>query len=160
MSGFTYSFALDYMLSVIDVSTKAFTIVEDVPVPRSITTRQSSSRTLFPVARAIPPPPVAVEEITNVIEIDLNKIEVIMLESLEMPDAMACVFNCFAKVNVRLEADVILINGTVTKISMGVANYLMYFDNAKLEEYIMSPTALTLNGTIKGISTFFPNCHT
>lgn len=157
ISGMTYSFALDYMLSCIDAAMKAFIFPVEPPPARKVTTNQSTPRGTprdsiqsepFPGSLASVPP--AIEEIANVVAIDMEKLEVIMLESLEVPDAVACIFNCFAKVHVKVDLQEIVINGNVSNIHMGVANYLMYLENGKLEEYIMSPTDMEINGLIKG----------
>lgn len=149
MSGFTYSFALDYMLSILDVTAKAFTFPEestaDSRQPTVQLVRENSTKPI--VVRS--PSKANSPEIVNVVQIELNKIEVIMLESLEVPDAPACVFNCHASISVRLDSG-IDISGTVSRITMGVANYLKFLKVGKLEEYIMAPTDLTITGTIKG----------
>ena len=160
MSGFTYSFALDYMLSVIDLAAKAFTTPQDDPtLKKSIEKLSRGSIVKIQADSSGPTSNGSPEDIVNVLEINLDKIEVIMLESLEVPDADACVFNCYAKIYVRLEpADKgILVNGTVSKITMGVSNYLTYLNCGKLKEYIMSPTDLTIDGTITGIRCFTPH---
>jgi len=149
--GFTYIYALDYMLSFIEFSTKAFTFPEEsLPVRKSSTRliRRLSKKALSACEMILPTAP---EGVVSEIQIELEKIEVIMLESLEVPDAIACVFNCFSKMQIRVDPTTITINGQVSKIVMGVANYWMYLDSGKFNERIMSPTNVDINGLVKGM---------
>ena len=147
MSRFSFVFALDYLLSTIDVSTKAFTFPDEAPAVKSaeklmneilvaeLKTKSSSADD---------------KQVTNVIEFNLDKMEVIMLESLDVPNADACVFHCFSQIKLRLQPGIIAINGEVSKITMGLTNYLNYVDSGEMEAFIMSPTDLAITGTIRG----------
>lgn len=147
MSGFSFILALDYLLAIIDVSKNAFTFPEEnLSIKSSEKVLNESKNKTSNQAK---------QEVVNIIEFDLKQMEVFILESLEVPNAAALVFTCHSNINLRLEQDVIMITGQVSKVAMSLANYMQYIDSGQVEAYIMSPTELTLNGSIKGMHLYF-----
>ena len=145
MSGFNFVLALDYLLALIETSSKAFTFSEDnleVKSNEKITTELKNIVSSKSVK----------QDFVNVIEFDLKQAEVFILESIEVPDAPACIFTCYSNIKLRLEQDVIMITGQISKISMFLANYSQFINLKQVEAYeILSPTELIINGSIKGL---------
>ncbi|KAJ6225422.1 hypothetical protein RDWZM_003967 [Blomia tropicalis] len=146
MSRFSFILALDYMMAVIDTSTKAFVIQEDV-VGRSLERISSSEKTVQRNQKQ----PTKGSNVINIIEFDLSKMEVFILESLDLDRqvAEACAFTCFSKINIRVEPTEVIIKGEVSKIMMALVDYLEYINKDDVKAYIMAPIDLTINGSIK-----------
>lgn len=151
MSRFSFILALDYMMAVIDTSTKAFVIQEDV-VGRSLERISSSEKTVQRNQKQ----PTKGSNVINIIEFDLSKMEVFILESLDLDRqvAEACAFTCFSKINIRVEPTEVIIKGEVSKIMMALVDYLEYINKDDVKAYIMAPIDLTINGSIKGKCNF------
>lgn len=147
MSGFTYTFSLDYMYCLINFAYNAFlTSPDDLrrPSTRSLL-RRSKSRLMAPSQA----PFVQVnneETARKVMTIQMDMFEIIMLESLYVPNAVACVLKSFAIVKLQFVPQMILFTGTFD-LNMGVANYMKYLKTGKLEDYIMAPTGMEFKGT-------------
>lgn len=152
MSGFKYIVALDFTLTFIDVAMKAFTLPVDLAsslTKVSLTQLKPPGATAQLVNTAVGAALGSTEAVTT-LTIDMNKMEILAVESLDVLNAVACVFNCLGQVSLRIDSQQTALTVNVWKINMGVANYLAYTQNDKLEEYILLPTDLELTGTING----------
>ena len=151
MSGVSVILALDYILAVIDVATKSFTFGDDGVVNWSSSLVEQAK----PNDKSIK---AHKNSMVNIFEFDFNKFEVIMLESMDLTDTEAAIFTCFSKINMRMEENVILLNGQFSNITMSLSNYQRYCQSRDVGAYIMSPTDLNLTGSIKGrfLFDFFP----
>lgn len=109
LSSLRYSFALDYLIATVEMVTRAFAFLEPQPLP---STADSASITPTTPATTTTPAPQPAKTATATteksimstsVQIDMDKVEVILLESLEVLDAVACICNC--AFTFRLQAD-------------------------------------------------------
>lgn len=143
-SGFTFILALEFVLTLVGFAEKAFAF-EDLT--KSNVTKLSNLENSAISAQS--PPTKDAPFVVNHIEVDLNKMEIILLESLDKMDVDGLVFNCFCKISLRMEEDKMLLNGQVQKISMALINYSDYIGRGEVDAYIMSPVDLNFNGKIQ-----------
>ncbi|OTF70180.1 vacuolar protein sorting-associated protein 13A-like protein [Euroglyphus maynei] len=152
MSGFSLILAVDYILALLDITTKAFSM-DDQTSSAAIKT-SSIENTASKNQLAKPSlPSVSKKDAKNskmMVECSLNKMEIFMLESMDNSNCEAGVFTCSTKVNVKIEDDIIIMSAYIAQINMALTNYLNYIHSGNLDVYIMAPTDLTIKGSIKG----------
>nr|XP_046914733.1 vacuolar protein sorting-associated protein 13-like [Dermatophagoides farinae] len=149
MSGFSLILAVDYILALLDITTKAFSM-DDSSAIKTLSTESNAAKN-----QPTKPSPTTVQKkdaknSKMMVECSLNKMEIFMLESIDNSNCEAGVFNCSTKVNVKIEEDVIMMSAYIAQINMALTNYLNYIHSGHLDVYIMAPTDLTIKGSIKG----------
>ena len=158
MSGFSLILAVDYILALLEISTKAFSM-DDIagPIPtatnviKTSSTETTTAKNLLSLTTtATPVTKKSSDKSKMMIECSLNKMEIFMLESIDNSNCEAGVFNCSTKVNAKIEDDVIVMSAYISQINMALTNYLNYIHSGNLDVYIMAPTDLTIKGSIKG----------
>lgn len=157
ISGLSLILAVDYILSLVDIATKAF-LMEPNTSKESVLSVESLKRSQFQSSISANKQPIistiasSVEIKRNrmMIECSMDKLEVVMIESIENSDCDAMIFHCTQKINLKIEEDIMILGGIISKINMALTNYSSYIDSGRLDLYIMAPTDLTINGSIKG----------
>lgn len=146
MSEFNLILAIDYLLSLLELITKSF-------VYKELETSKSVNQSLMPknVTTIGPNAVNKVQKSSNriIADIILHKMEVVMLESIDIINSDALLFDCSSQTHLRIEEDAIMINGCISNITMAVVNYLNYKNFNEPVAYIMAPTDLIINGSIK-----------
>lgn len=152
MSEFNLILAIDYLLSLLEILTKSFVFKEFSDVTQLETSKSMNPSLLSMNVSSIGPNAVTKVQKSSsriITDISFHKMEVVMLESIDIINSEALVFDCSTQIHLRIEDDAIMINGSISNITMAFTNYLNYKNSKELEAYVMAPTELIINGSIK-----------
>ena len=159
ISGFRLILALDYLLNLSNIITKAFEIESDPNVTKKSAVKPSDKPMLEDFTKAVEKAKqmsnaVEKNEVTNVLHFNLSQIDIVLLESIEDRNASAIIMSCHSSINIKQKPNFIQLYGDVSEISWILTNYNRFIGSQEIDAYIMKPTTLTINGTINGITSY------
>lgn len=154
ISGFRLILALDYLLNLSNIITKAFEIESDSNASKT-SAKSSDKPKLEEVSKAVErakqlSSAVEKTEVTNVLHFNLSQIDIVLLDSIEDINASAIIMTCYSSINVKQKPNFIQLYGEVSEISWILTNYKRYISAHEIDAYIMKPTTLTINGNLHG----------
>ncbi|XP_054161337.1 intermembrane lipid transfer protein Vps13-like [Oppia nitens] len=156
ISGFRLIVALDYLLNIANMVTKAFDTdkTKDANVIKDDKPNDVESKVNRAIDRAKQLSSATVEKtsVINVLLFNLNQVDVVLLESIEVTNSSAVIMSCFSKIHITQNPEFIDIHGEVADISMLLTNYDRYISSRDIDAYIMRPINLSINGKITGDS--------
>ena len=161
MSGFRLILALDYLLYLSNIFTKALeTDTESQTLEaKSETTsmapikkqdKLSDEKTKIELKRKKTSAPKK-SEVMNVMRFTLNQVDIVLLESIEVTNTTAIIMSCHSSIDMKQKTNFLQLSGQVSDISMILTNYERYISKQEIDAYIMKPTDLSINGNITGI---------
>ncbi len=161
MSGFRLILALDYLLYLSNIFTKALENDTEIQAlgAKSETTpmapikkqdKLSDEQTKIELKRKKKSAPKA-SEVINVMRFKLTQVDIVLLESIEVTNTTAIIMSCQSSIDMEQKTNFLELSGQVSDISMILTNYERYISKQEIDAYIMKPTDLSIKGTITGI---------
>jgi hypothetical protein len=161
MSGFRLILALDYLLYLSNIFTKALETdtesqtlrakSETTPMaPIKKQDKLSDEKTKIELKGKKKSAP-KTSEVMNVMRFVLTQVDIVLLESIEVTNTSAIIMSCQSSIDMKQKTNFLQLSGQVSDISMILTNYERYISKQEIDAYIMKPTDLSINGTITGI---------
>jgi hypothetical protein len=161
MSGFRLILALDYLLYLQNIFTKALiTNTESQTLEaKSETTPMASikkqdnfcdEQTKIELKEKKKCAP-KTSQVMNVMRFNLTQVDIVLLESIEVTNTTAIIMSCQSSIDMKQKTNFLQLSGQVSEISMILTNYERYISKQEIDAYIMKPTDLSINGTTTGI---------
>jgi hypothetical protein len=161
MSGFRLILALDYLLYLSNIFTKALetgaetqtleakseiTLMAPITKQDKLSDEQTKTELKGKKKSAL-----KTSEVINVIRFNLTQVDIVLLESLEVTNTTAIIMSCQSSIDMKQKTNFLQLSGLVSDISMILTNYERYISKQEIDAYIMKPTDFSVNGTITGI---------
>lgn len=153
MSGFTFVFALDFLMEISNIVTSS---LQGLPKTKTESSLVPSMKDIKGVAKSTKnlvtdknSPKISDSPVMTLC-FRLSEADILMLESVELENPPVLMFNSLIEIDVKMKDDVVSLRGNIGRIQLGLTNLDNYKNEKKVENYIVTPFEINILGELSG----------
>lgn len=153
MSGFTFVFALDYLMELSNIVTSS---LQGLPKTKSESSYVPSMRDIKDIAKssknlvADKKSDQTNDSPVMTLCFRMSEGDILMIESVELDNPPVLMFNSLIEIDVKMKDDVVSVRGNIGHIQLGLTSLENYKNEKKVDNYIVTPFEINILGELSG----------